>query len=265
MPDRQLDLFAGSPVPATHHVTPPGGPPPLAPTELNDAALVAAIPASGVTDGRALAVEAGRRRLGIAVPVLEDYCRRFAGFGTQRALPEQIAALDALAAIGGSDAARAVERIIGRGWVQGPTLANAVAAAVRLGSQLPAGIVVPLLRHADPAIRADACRLARSGPDVAATLIDLLGDLHPQIATGAACALGRMGRAEALKPLKQVLLQEPTAPVIEAVAPIADEECIVMLGRIAKAAPDLGGVVADALEAIEHPRAVRVLQRLRQG
>ena len=27
MPDRQLDLFAGSPVPATHHVTPPGGPP----------------------------------------------------------------------------------------------------------------------------------------------------------------------------------------------------------------------------------------------
>ena len=263
MPDRQLDLFAGSPVPATHHVTPPGGPPPLVPTELNDAALLAAIPASGVTDGRALAVEAGRRRLGIAVPVLEDYCRRFAGFGTQRALPEQIAALDALAAIGGSDAARAVERTIGRGWVQGPTLPHAVAAAVRLGSRLAADIVLPLLRHADPAIRADACKLARPGPGIAATLIDLLDDLHREVGVGAACALGRLGRTEALPLLKQVLRQAPSAPVIEALGPIADEECVVMLGRIAS--PDLRTAVRDALEAVEHPRAARVLQRLRAG
>ena len=253
MPDRQLDLFAGSPVPATHHVTPPGGPPPLAPTELNGAALVAAIPASGVTDGRALAVEAGRRRLGIAVPVLEDYCRRFAGFGTQRALPEQIAAADP----------RAVERTIGRGWVQGPTLPHAVAAAVRLGSRLAADIVLPLLRHADPAIRADACKLARPGPGIAATLIDLLDDLHREVGVGAACALGRMGRTEALPLLKQVLRQAPSAPVIEALGPIADEECVVMLGRIAS--PDLRTAVRDALEAVEHPRAARVLQRLRAG
>ena len=164
MPDRQLDLFAGSPLPATHHI-PATRPSPVVPAELDDAALLAAIPASGVADGPALATEAGRRRLAAAIPVLEDYCRRFAGFGTQRVVPEQAAALDALAAIGGPEAARAVGRIIGRGWVQGPTLASAVAAAARLGSHLPAEIVLPLLRHADPAIRADACRLARPGAE----------------------------------------------------------------------------------------------------
>ena len=103
-------------------------------------------------------------------------------------LPEQRAAFDALAGIGGPEAAASVARIISRGWVQGPTLTHAVAAAAGLRSRLPADIVLPLLRHAEPAIRADACSLARGGPDVVATLVDLLGDLHPNVALEAACA-----------------------------------------------------------------------------
>jgi hypothetical protein len=194
-----------------------------------------------------------------------DYCRRFAGFGTQHALPEQIAALDALAAIGGSAAADAVARIISRAWVQGPTLARATAAAARLRSRLPAEIVLTLLRHGDPAIRADGCRLARTAPGIVATLIDLLGDLHHDVSRAAACALGRMGRAEARPVLKQVLLQEPSVPVIEAVAPIADEECVVLLGRIVGASPDLATAALDAIETIEHPVAARVLARLRDS
>jgi HEAT repeat protein len=261
----QLDLFAGSGVP-------PAGPAPLAtrqpgraPADLDDAELLAAIPASGLADGPALAAEAGRRRLVAAIPVLEDYCRRFAGFGMHHALPEQVASLEALGAIGGAEAACSVVRIIGRGWVQGPTLACAVAAAARLKAPLPPETVAALLRHADPAIRADACRLARRGTEVIVTLTDLLGDLHSDVCIGAACALGRMGRPEALPVLRQALLQAPSQQVIEAVPPVADEECMVMLGRIARGSRDLGSAAITALEAVEHPRAARLLEHLRQG
>jgi hypothetical protein len=265
VPDGQLDLFSGSGIPPVRQVPPVAGPDPVSPATLDDPALLAAIPVSGIADGPALAAEAGRRRLESAIPVLADYCRRFAGFGTEHALPEQAAALDALAAIGGPQAADAVARVIGSAWVQGPTLANAVAAAARLRSRLPAGIVSTLLRHANPAIRADACRLARPGTDIVPTLIDLLGDLHGDVSTAAACALGRMGHAEARPILKQALRQAPSVPVIEAVPPIADEECVVLLGRIAGAMPDMAAAAFDAIEAIDHPVAARTLERLRRS
>ncbi len=265
MSDTQLDLFAGSGSPAAPHSPPSAGPRPIASAELDDAALLAAIPASGVTDGPALATEAGRRRLAAAVPVLADYCRRFAGFGTQHPVREQVAALDALGAIGGVDAANAVVRIIGSGWVQGPTLPCAVAAAARLRSRLPNDQILTLLRHVDPAVRADACRLARHSPDIVATLIELLSDLHREVSTAAACALGRMGRPEAAPLLKQALAQSPSLPVIEAVPPIADDECIVLLGRIARSSSDLTAAACDALDAIEHPVAERLAARLREG
>jgi hypothetical protein len=265
VPDRQLDLFSGSGIPPARQVPSVAGRHFVSPTDLDDAALLAAIPVSGIADGPVLATEAGRRGLDAAVPVLADYCRRFAGFGTEHALPEQVAALGALAAIGGSHAADAVARIIGSAWVQGPTLANAVAAAAQLRSRMPTGVVLALLRHANPAIRADACRLARHGPEIVPTLIDLLGDLHGDVNMAAACALGRMGHVEARPIIKQALRQAPSAPVIEAVPPIADEECVVLLGRIASAMPDMAVAALDAIEAIDHPFAARTLDRLRRS
>jgi hypothetical protein len=129
--DGQLDLFAGSGMAPAMPPPPAVRVPGPVPAELDDAALLTAIPASGLADGHLLAAEAGRRRL----------------------------ALEALAAIGGPEAARSVERIIGRRWVQGPTLAVAVATTVRLRSHLPANIVLALLRHVDPAVRGGAaCR-----------------------------------------------------------------------------------------------------------
>jgi hypothetical protein len=83
-----------------------------------------------------LAAEAGRRRLAAAVPSLETLCRRFSGFGIDRMVPEQAAALEALSAIGGREAARAVSRLIVRAVVQGPTLNLAVSTAARIGSAL---------------------------------------------------------------------------------------------------------------------------------
>ena len=86
-----------------------------------------------------------------AIPALEALCRRFAGFGADRIVPEQAAAIDALAQIAGADAAEALARLIARRTVQGPCLQRAVAAAACLGAKLPAATVLELLRHDDPA------------------------------------------------------------------------------------------------------------------
>ena len=68
-------------------------------------------------------------------------CRRFAGFGIDRPVPEQSAALRALAVIGSRDAAQAVSLLIVRRVVQGPALGLAVAVAAQLHASLPADIL----------------------------------------------------------------------------------------------------------------------------
>src|SRR5208282_5549855 len=123
MCEQQLDLFSSAdiqadrPLPLSVELCP-------AATVLDDQALIAAIPDSNLADSIALAAEAGRRRLAAAVPSLETLCRRFSGFGIHHMVPEQAAALQALAAIGGREAAQAVSQLIVRAAVQGPTFAR---------------------------------------------------------------------------------------------------------------------------------------------
>jgi hypothetical protein len=93
-------------------------------------------------------------------------------------VPEQAAALQALAAIGGCEAAQAVSQLIVRGVVQGPTLNLAVSAAARIGSALPADVLRSLLQHPDPGIRASVCGCARRRPELISVMIDLLDDLN---------------------------------------------------------------------------------------
>jgi hypothetical protein len=68
-------------------------------------------------------------------------------------------------------------------------------------------------------------------------MIDLLDDLNQAVARSAACALGQMGRIEARPMLATLLREEPSKVVIDAVSSVADEECIVLLGRIARSTP----------------------------
>jgi hypothetical protein len=114
MCEQQLDLFSSAgikvdcPLPLSMELRP-------AATALDDQALIAAIPNSNLADSTALAAEAGRRRLAAAVPSLETLCRRFSGFGIDRLVPEQVAAFQALGAIGGREAAQAVAQFIMQG------------------------------------------------------------------------------------------------------------------------------------------------------
>src|SRR6266850_2452519 len=138
----QLDLFSVSTGPPERDVAARTTEPVIACDTLDDDSLLAAIPNACIRESVALVTEAGRRRLAAAIPVLEGLCRRFAGFGADRIVPEQAAALDALVMIGGNDAARVVARLIDRRAVQGPSLRKAVSAAAGLRARLRAGMLL---------------------------------------------------------------------------------------------------------------------------
>jgi hypothetical protein len=262
VPERQLDLFSDAAA-QTEAYSPQSTRRPVAAADMDDAALIAAIPDSSLDDSSLLAAEAGRRRLGGAVPALAALCRRFAGFGADRIVREQADALRAVAAIGGPEAAPAVSAIICRAVVQGPTLVVALAAAAQLHASLPADILGSLLQHPEPGIRAASCRCARRLPEVMALLVGLLGDRDRTVASSAACALGRLGRSDARPALKELLRARPSKDVVESVAAIADEECMVLLGRLARTTPGLAEAALDALESIDHPRARAIAAPLR--
>jgi hypothetical protein len=259
MTERQLDFFSEGGVPPPAPAQRNGTPRKTAPSDLDDTALVAAIAEASLAGAPSLAAEAGRRQLAAAVPALEDLCRRFAGFGLERAIPEQVAALEALAMIGGPPAAQAVARIITRGAVQGPATSIAVSAAAQLDSELPAAVVVALLRHSDRGVRAAACRCVRPWPEAVSILVDLLDDLNGDVSGSAACALGRLGKPEARPVLFRLLRMAPSPEVIDAVTLVADEDCVVLLARIARTRPDLASAAIDVLHQIDHPRAPQVL------
>jgi HEAT repeat protein len=262
MYEQQLDLFSSAGIRAERSLPQSMELRPTA-TALDDQALVAAIPESNRADSIALATEAGRRGLTAAVHSLERLCRRFSGFGIDRMVPEQAAALQALAVISGREAAEAVSQLIVRGVVQGPALNLAVSTAARIGSTLPADVLCSLLRHPDPGIRASVCGCARRCPELISVMIDLLDDLNQSVARSAACALGQIGRIEARPTLAKLLREEPSEEVIDAVSSIADEECMVQLGRIARTEPALSDAALNALEDIDQPRANAIATAVR--
>jgi hypothetical protein len=98
MCDQQLHLFSSVGIQAQRPLAQNMELPPTA-SALDNQALIAAIPESNLADSIALAAEAARRRLAAAVPSLETLCQRFSGFGIDRMVPEQAAALQALAVI----------------------------------------------------------------------------------------------------------------------------------------------------------------------
>jgi hypothetical protein len=262
MTDRaQLDLFGDrAPIDGRADGT---GVQCLAPESLSDAALIAALPDAGLADACALAAEAGKRRPSGAVKALVALCQRFVGFGAERRVPEQAAALEALAAIGGPEASRAVVEMIVKGVVQGPTLVVAVTAASQLDAKFPSAFALRLLRNSDPALRASACDCVRAGAEIVAALIELLADRDLEVSTAAACALGRLGRVEARGPLKRCLNERPSPRVIEAMAGIADEEAVVFLARVGRARPELAVAILSALDEIDDGRASAAASALR--
>lgn len=255
----QLDLFEQRP---DQHDTEPFAPPaaPTDPATLADEALLADLPYARLSGLPAIIAEALARRLPGTVRALETLARRFMGFSRNCAIPEQAIALDALVAFGGHEAAQAVTRLISQSVIEGPGVLAAVSAAAKLHARLPPATLDPLLRHDLPEIRAAASACARS--QSAPLLIDLLSDLHPQVACSAACTLGRLGYPEARPMLKRLLAQSPTPELIEALGLVADEEALVLLGRVGRRDPHLKEAVLTALESADSPAAATIIASL---
>ncbi|MGB8843709.1 MAG: HEAT repeat domain-containing protein, partial [Aliidongia sp.] len=192
-------------------------------------------------------------------------CGYLSGWGKEHLVPEQVAALDALVKIGGRDAGEAVVAGILQRVFIGPTLGSAVAAAAALAAIVPEKTLLGLLRHDDPHLRVNACRCVRGSASVVALLIDLLDDLHPAVATAAACALGRIGRIEARLHLTRLLDEDATPDIICALAIIADRDDLIQLGRLAQRTPTLVGSVLDALDSSDHPYAAVIAATLQDG
>ena len=58
--------------------------------------------------------------------------------------------------------------------------------------------------------------------------------------------------------LLRLLQQAPSAEVINATSTIADEECLVILGRIARPRPDLADAALEALDSVGSPGAMKI-------
>jgi HEAT repeat protein len=254
----QLDLFRDFGRVAVRPSAVPGAPSSFDVTELDDHGLLAVFADPVLGECLTVLAEVGRRRLAAAVPLLRDVCRRHAGFGAHRQIPEQAAALDALHAISTREAAQAVADSIERGWVEGPTLMVAAWCAGRLHANLSAETVARLLHDPDPGIRIAACSCARPYPAITALLGELMGDPRRPVAEAAACALGRLGRTEARPVLAALLEQAPSEEVIEAASAVADERSLVLFGRIARSGSKLAPAAMAALEDSDHPRAAKI-------
>jgi HEAT repeat protein len=135
----------------------------------------------------------------------------------------------------------------------------AVAVAAQLKSALPVETVLSLLRDGDPKVRADACRCAGPWPAILQVLPDLANDGDSDVRVAGACALGRMGRHEARPALGRLLRDAPSIEIIDAIVATADEDCIILLGRIVRTRPGVATAARDALEMIDHPRARQIL------
>ena len=259
----QLDLFGDRPDLDRAPQSAPSLRTPIAPNRLSDEDLISAIPFVSLADAFAITTEVGKRRLSAAVPALTALCNRFVGYGADAVVPEQVAALNALDAIGGPEAANSVSRLIARKIVQGPTLLTALTVASRLGVVLPGDVALSLLRDPSPSVRAAVCGCVRARHDVIATLLSLMGDPAPEVAAEFACALGRIGHPEALGPLKRYLAERPSRRIVEALVRVADDETVVFLARAGRARRELTEPVISALEIIDTPRALSVADALK--
>jgi HEAT repeat protein len=92
----------------------------------------------------------------------------------------------------------------------------------------------------------------------------MMGDPNAEVAIASACALGRMGRTEALAHLKRHLVERPSLCIVEALAPVADDEAIVFLARTGRARRELTESVISTLEEIESPRALSAADALKR-
>ena len=255
----QLDLFAERGRVIVRRVPEPIVTPAATSVEtLSNDDLLESIQKAGPSNIEAVCSEVVSRSLEAAVPALEALWGRFAGFGVEKPLREQLVVLDSLARLGGMDARSTLRGIVLSKGLPASLLPAASQAAASAGLALPAAFVGPLLDHEDAAVRGAAFVLAVRTDVPADRLREGLFDRSAANRRAAAVALGLRGDASARQPLYDELARYASPEVIEAITAVWDDDAIVHLGRCARRHPRLAGAVVDALRDIATPRAETV-------
>lgn len=216
----------------------------------------------------ALAEALGERGDRAATPVLLRLAHRFAGFDRDAGAPEMRAALRALIRLNDPACASTVTDLATLDALSPESLALALECLSGLRHRPAAPLARRHLTHDSPAVRAAACtlaarlRLKASGP----ALESLLTDPASAVAAAAALALGSLGLPAGKAPLETWLstaspLELPQ--VVAALAPVADDDTAVLLGRAAERA-DIEGrlAIVAALGDVGGRAAVTWLCRL---
>ena len=259
----QPDLFAERGVVTRQHAPKPMASSAPKPVErLTDDELLERVPNAGPSNVEAVCSELVVRSLPAAVPALEALWRRFAGFGIEKPLREQLAVVDTLARLGGADARAALRRIALSRDLPASLAPAALRAAADAGLALPGAFVGSFFGHQDDKVREAAFALAARSNVVLDRLREGLFDRSATNRRLAAIALGLRGDAKARQPLYNELARFPSAEVIEAITAVWDEDAIVYLGRCARRHPQLAGLVLEALREMENPRAATVARHL---
>ena len=232
---------------------------------LTDDELLVLLPEARPSNVEAVCAEIVSRSMEAAVPALEALWQRFTGFGVKKPLREQLAVVDTLARLGGTDARMALSRVVLSRSLPASLLPAAVRAAASAGLALPAPFVSSILGHGDAAVRGDALALAVKARVPAERLCECLLDRSAANRRSAAIALGLRGDPRARQPLLNELERAPSAAIIEALAGVSNDDAIVHLGRCARRHPQVAGAVLDALRDIASPRARVVARHLETG
>jgi HEAT repeat protein len=196
-------------------------------------------------------------------------CRRHAGFDRSRTVPEVVAALKALTAVGAADAAPAIERLVEQGALGHASVAAALRYFASVRHRPAAVLLRPHLDHDEAEVREAACTLAavigtRSHIE---RLLELCNDTSAEVIDAALIALGNLGH----RPVKKILesrLQTASIDdiprIVDALVPVSDEETAVCLGRLVERVSDenVRCVVAEALAELDGRAAVTWLLRL---
>ena len=262
MCERQLDLFSASGIPPQSRAEPRVGPPELVPADLDDAALIAAIPPRGrrrcarLGGGSGAAAAGGRGcRPGAALPALRRVRPRARG-----------------ARAGRSASGSCADRRPGGDASRGPTDHQEHRAGAheenrrrhrrtaQVGSARRDRAGTPAPCRSRCARRCLSLHRCMAGGHLGPPRSD-----RRQRQQREDCGLLRArapgparGAARARRPAARRAVPE----IIEAVPRIADEDCVIVLGRIVRTRPALADVARDALETIDHPRARQVLAAL---
>ena len=237
---------------------------PSRPDTLSDEDILSRLPGARIAEAGPLCSLVVERGLGDrALPALESLWRRFAGFGQDRLLPEQVAVVETLAKIGTAHAREMLAGIVTAPGLPLPLLPTALRAVLAVSLRLPATFTGPLLAHGDPEIREFAIRLCAFGRPEFEDLEACLADTQPTVRRAAAIVLGGFGRDRAKAVLLAELARHPTGDVVDALAGIADDDIVVHLGRCAGMHPELAGRIAAELEEMQTPRSLKIASRIR--